>query len=333
MPITIISSTQPDGGELAAKLVSLFSSTILSVLYGVKTYNVQFKYLTYSRWLILLLYIFSWAFAVMSMILVTTNNGNYTSCLLTVMVCDILYCATKIVIYAWLIEKIYVVSATRQSRWSNKSYRFNLGLLLPYIAIFILMIVYHRAYIEPNGYCIIGIAPAGTIPLIAINLYMTVFFVRPLLKLGGLGIFSSTANSRLHEVALRTLVASVVCLVVSFANILSLIILDGRERGLLCMTCCTLDVTINVITVHWVTSQAPGKRSKETDVQGTHLSETHEQTMYRKEEQDVIGFNNVNLNMSYEKTPVEDDHSSTEAGGFAPSFQESQTSRKTLTKL
>ncbi|CEI92165.1 hypothetical protein RMCBS344292_06435 [Rhizopus microsporus] len=162
---------------------------------------------------------------------------------------------------------------------------------------------------------------------------MTVFFVRPLLKLGGLGIFSSTANSRLHEVALRTLVASVVCLVVSFANILSLIILDGRECGLLCMTCCTLDVTINVITVHWVTSQAPGKRSKETDVQGTQLSETQEQTMYRKEEQDVIGFNNVNLNMSYEKTPVEDDHSSTEAGGFAPSFQESQTSRKTLTKL
>lgn len=77
MPITIIPSTQPDGGELAAKLVSLFSSTVMSVLYGVKTYNVQFKYLTYSRWLILLLYIFSWAFTVMGMLLVTTNNGKF----------------------------------------------------------------------------------------------------------------------------------------------------------------------------------------------------------------------------------------------------------------
>ncbi|CEG80730.1 hypothetical protein RMATCC62417_15026 [Rhizopus microsporus] len=151
MPITIISSTQPDGGELTAKLVSLFSSTVLSVLYGVKTYNVQFKYLSYSRWLILLLYILSWAFTVMSMLLVTTNNGNFTSCLLSVLVCDILYCATKIVIYAWLIEKIYVVSATRQSRWSNKSYRFNLGLLLPYIAIFVLMVKYHSLSTKTNG--------------------------------------------------------------------------------------------------------------------------------------------------------------------------------------
>lgn len=59
-------------------------------------------------------------------------------------------------------------------------------------------------------------------------------------------------TSRLHDVAVRTLAASVVCLLVSFANILALIILDGRERGVLCLTCCSVDVTINVVTVHWV---------------------------------------------------------------------------------
>lgn len=97
-------------------------------------------------------------------------------------------------------------------------------------------------------------------------MYMTVFFVRPLIKLGKKngGADSSKKQSRLHQVALRTLVASVVCLVVSFANIFSLQMLQGRERGLVCLTCCTVDVTINVITIHWVTTQAPGgKRSRE----------------------------------------------------------------------
>lgn len=28
--------------------------------------------------------------------------------------------------------------------------------------------------------------------------------------------------------------------------------MNGRERGVLCLTCCTVDVTINVITIHWV---------------------------------------------------------------------------------
>lgn len=59
-------------------------------------------------------------------------------------------------------------------------------------------------------------------------------------------------DSRLNEVALRTLVASVVCLVASFANVFALVMLHGRERGLVCLTCCTVDVTINVITIHWV---------------------------------------------------------------------------------
>jgi hypothetical protein len=94
---------------------------------------------------------------------------------------------------------------------------------------------------------------------------MTIFFVRPLIKLGkhNDGV-ESKKQSRLHEVAFRTLVASVVCLVASFANIFSLQMLQGRERGLVCLTCCTVDVTINVITIHWVTTQAPGKRTKDS---------------------------------------------------------------------
>lgn len=62
-------------------------------------------------------------------------------------------------------------------------------------------------------------------------------------------------TSRLREVAKRTMVASVVCLIASFANVCALTILDGQERGVICLTCCFVDVMVNVITIHWVTTQ------------------------------------------------------------------------------
>lgn len=67
-------SSQPDGPEIAAKLVSLFSISLISLLFGIKTFNVHYRYLTYSRWLILTLYLFSWSFTTISTLLVTTNN-------------------------------------------------------------------------------------------------------------------------------------------------------------------------------------------------------------------------------------------------------------------
>lgn len=71
-----IQTPQPDSSEIAAKIVSLLSITVLSTLFGTKTFNIQFKYLSYSRWLVLALYILSWAFTAISMVLVTTNNGK-----------------------------------------------------------------------------------------------------------------------------------------------------------------------------------------------------------------------------------------------------------------
>lgn len=163
---------------------------------------------------------------------------------------------------------------------------------------------------------------------------MTILFIKPLMRMSGNTInFGSKKNSRLHEVALRTLVASVVCLVVSFANIFALVMLNGRERGLVCMTCCTVDVTVNVITVHWVTTQAPGKRSKETEMDHTNVSDLgHDVTKHQHEK--VLGFKDIDLNIphySTSKVIVEDQRSSSESV-LVPSYQDSHTSRKTLTK-
>lgn len=98
------SAPQPDGSELASKLVSLLSISVMSILFGIKTFNVQFKYLTYSRWLVLTLYIISWGFTCAATLFVSTNNQNLLSCFLSEMACDIFYSATKIIIYGWYVS-------------------------------------------------------------------------------------------------------------------------------------------------------------------------------------------------------------------------------------
>ncbi|OBZ91381.1 hypothetical protein A0J61_00566 [Choanephora cucurbitarum] len=290
------------------------------------------------------------------------------------MVCDIFYAGTKIAIYAWLIEKIYVVSSIRQTRWKSKAYRFNASLLLPYIAIFTLMLVFHVAEIDETGACIIGLQNVASLPLLIydfiINLYMTIFFIKPLTKLGSTSKVGWKA-SRLNEVALRTLVASIVCLIASFANIFALIMFKGRERGLVCLTCCTVDVTINVITVHWVTSQTPGKRIKDTGADiSTHLQResisndneanpaeafhsNHSDVDLRVAQQtsnkvgeDFYGFTNPdfthfkaappyyppNDKKTLKQKEVKFDQISADSHISVPSIHESQNSRRSLTK-
>ncbi|KAI8095196.1 hypothetical protein BDF21DRAFT_328569 [Thamnidium elegans] len=246
---------QPDGSEIASEFVSLICVTVLSLLIGIKTYNVQFKYLSCSRWLIIALYSLSWAFTISATIFVSTNNGNFMSCFFSEMACDLFYSGTKIIIYSWLVEKVWVVSASRESRWKTKSYRFHMALMTPYVGILTLMLIFHIAEIQENGVCIIGLELIASIPLLiydfVFNTYMTILFIKPLMKSED-GTRVGWKASRLHDVARRTLVASVVALLVSFANILTLTIFNGRERGVLCLTCCTVDVTINVATIHWV---------------------------------------------------------------------------------
>ena len=50
-------------------------------------------------------------------------------------------------------------------------------------------------------------------------------------------------TSKLYRLARKTLVASLVCLMISFLNVLVVVLTTGHERGLVCLTMCTLDVT------------------------------------------------------------------------------------------
>ncbi|KAI8065901.1 hypothetical protein BC940DRAFT_303151 [Gongronella butleri] len=257
-----IYSPQPESGEIASQIVSLLAITMTCALFGVKTYGMDYRQLSYVRWLVVMLYICSWSFTVAATMLSFTNNGNPTSCLLSILVCDLFYCGTKFIIYLWLIERAYIVTDNRGLRRENWLYRINLALMTPYIAIFTLMLVYRNNIMASDGSCYIGLQPIANIPVLVydtiFNLYMTILFVVPLIRVG------KNANrhwkgSRLYDLTRRSLIASTVCLVASFANALSATIMDGKERGYLCLMCCTIDVAINVLTIHWVTtpSKAP----------------------------------------------------------------------------
>ena len=76
-PDDLVKAMQPDTTELASQLIALLSTTVMCALFGIKTYNVELKYLTYSRWLVLALYLNSWAFTYTAIILASTNNGTY----------------------------------------------------------------------------------------------------------------------------------------------------------------------------------------------------------------------------------------------------------------
>lgn len=63
-----------------------------------------------------------------------------TSCTLGMLSCDIFYAGSKIVVYAWLIERIHLVTAVKTPRLKTGIYKFHLLLLCPYVIIFALMV-------------------------------------------------------------------------------------------------------------------------------------------------------------------------------------------------
>ncbi|CAO3676500.1 unnamed protein product [Umbelopsis ramanniana] len=250
----------PDKWEVLSEINSVLCITIICFFLGRK-FSSQQGPTHYARVLVISLFSVSWAFNLISTLLVSTNNNNITSCTLSIFMCITLYALSKIFIYLFLIEKIYVVVSNEQSRYESKLYRINIALLLPYVAIFIVMIIYRTAYIMDDGtyFCHIGLGLPATLSLVSydffITTYYTLMFVRMLIWPSQGGSNSAPgAQTSLRYVAKRNLVAAIVALIVSSANVVILITLDGVERGLVCLTCCTLDVTINASAIFWVTS-------------------------------------------------------------------------------
>ncbi|KAG0026109.1 hypothetical protein BGZ82_009630, partial [Podila clonocystis] len=247
---------RPDTEESISLFVSLICISLMSLLFGRKTAGTTIHTLNYARWLVVGLYITSWLFSLMAAMLVQTNNNNMISCEISVFSCIILYALSKIFIYLFLAERVHVVTSIGITRWNSKLYKLNLGLVSPYLGILALAIIYRVAEIE-NGHCKIGLKKEAAIPLIGYDIFisswLTFLFVRSLMS--STSMLQGPSKSKLREVARRTMIGSAIALVLSSANIATIVYFEGHQRGLLCLGLCTVDVTLNAITIHWVTSR------------------------------------------------------------------------------
>ncbi|KAG0049397.1 hypothetical protein BGZ83_005805 [Gryganskiella cystojenkinii] len=226
--------------------------------------------INYARGLVIALYLVSWTFSFIAAQLVQTNDNNALSCDLSIITCIILYAASKIIIYLFLMEKVYVVTAIGITRRNFMLYRVNMCLMTPYIGVLVLMIVFKASAIDENGICHIGLLRASALPLILYDLFLsswlTMLFIRPLMS--SKSNMQGPSKSRLRDVARRTLVGSLVALLLSSCNIFTLAYFQGRERGLICLSSCTADVTLNAIAIHWVTNRAHSRSNSSSPKHG-----------------------------------------------------------------
>ncbi|KAF9961917.1 hypothetical protein BGZ72_001024 [Mortierella alpina] len=258
---------RPDTATVVSLLVSLMAISLMSVLFGRKTSGTSMANINYARGLVIGLYVISWSFTTLAAILTSTNTGNIMSCTLSIFVCLSLYAASKIIIYLFLIEKVYVVSSVTTTRMQTTLYRINILLLTPYTIILVLMILNRVAVLDENDQCFIGLKPLASIVLILydifISCWLTILFIKPLMSTNS--ILQGPSKGKLRQVARRTLIGSVIALVLSSGNVFTLVYYKGYEDSVLCLLSCTLDVTLNACTVHWVTSRARGSTSSPTE--------------------------------------------------------------------
>ncbi|KAG0056221.1 hypothetical protein BGZ83_005953 [Gryganskiella cystojenkinii] len=252
---------RPDAAESTSLFISLTCISVMALLFGRKTAGTKLSTINYARGLVVALYMVSWIFSIVAAMLIQTNNGNLLSCELSILSCIALYALSKIIIYLFLMEKVYVVTAIGQTRSNFFMYKINLVLMTPYVAVITAMVVFRVAAIDgADEKCYIGLKRAGALPLILYDLVMstwlTYLFLRPLMS--STSLLQGPSKGKLRDVARRTLLGSVIAMVLSSANIFTLVYFNGWERGLTCLTCCTVDVTLNAITVHWVTSRGGG---------------------------------------------------------------------------
>ncbi|KAJ7737774.1 hypothetical protein DFH07DRAFT_944191 [Mycena maculata] len=212
--------------------------------------------LTWARICVLLVFLDSYFFVFSSGLLVfgVGLQKNTTTCAVGICLCISFYTSSKVLIYAFLTEKVYMVWDTGRSRFRSPVYLVCAVTVLLYLGIVICMIWGRIGeFRQRDGACVIGLKPTASIPLLSYDLYINILltglFMWPLLR-------STHSSVRLRRVATRTLVASGAALTTSTVNIAVLTVLKGRELGWVCLASCATDVIFNAAAIFWVTSGA-----------------------------------------------------------------------------
>ncbi|KAJ7198257.1 hypothetical protein GGX14DRAFT_401972 [Mycena pura] len=212
--------------------------------------------LTWPRVCTLLIFLDSYLFVFASGLLIfgVGLQLNSTACAAGIYLCVLFYATSKVLIYAFLTEKVYIVWDTGRSRKRSPVYLVCIITVCMYSAVVIGMIIGRVQQFRPgDGACVIGLERTSSIPLLSydlfINVLLTALFLWPLLR-------SKHSSPRLRRVAIRTMVASAVALTTSTVNIAVLTVMHGRQLGWVCLASCGGDVLLNASALFWVTGGA-----------------------------------------------------------------------------
>ncbi|KAJ7472550.1 hypothetical protein FB451DRAFT_1398761 [Mycena latifolia] len=230
--------------------------------------------LTWPRICILLVFLDSYLFLFSTGILVfgVGLQLNATACAAGIYLCILFYTTSKLLIYSFLTEKVYIVWDTQRRRLRSPVYlvcAITVGL---YIAIILIVFLGRvEQFREGDGACVLGLRPSASLPLLSYDLYinilLTSLFLWPLMR-------SAHSSAQLRRVAIRTLFASAVALTTSTVNMTVLTIMKGRELGWVCLASCGLDVIINAAALFWVTG-SPSQSSTSASSGPRGMNDSH----------------------------------------------------------
>ncbi|KAI9054227.1 hypothetical protein LZ554_001395 [Drepanopeziza brunnea f. sp. 'monogermtubi'] len=245
-------------GTVFSVVLSMVSMSILAICLSRRVQNVRdWSRLPLVCWLILVIYGDSIIFVLGSAI-VSHGYGVGSSpsiCAKAVLLCLACYMTTKLFIYYFLVERVFIIRRSTHSRMKDRLYLFNsFGMLVPYLLI-IALNFYFRFATYKDGTCLIGIKRLAMIPLIAfdilVNVYLTSLFLIPLRSLHS---YKTDRSSQTRTVALRTFIGSCLTLTSSIVNLTVAMALKG-EPGWICLMCCNVDILFSVLVLHWITSK------------------------------------------------------------------------------
>ncbi|ESK89775.1 hypothetical protein Moror_16837 [Moniliophthora roreri MCA 2997] len=241
----------------------LLSISLLSYLISRKAPPInklqQWKSLRWGKVCMFLVLIDSWFFVLFSGILLTGigTMGDPVACSLAIFSCILFQGSSKVLIYAFFVEKVYIVwsGGNRTPRLKTKVYKICSVILLGYVVIDVLFFLGHASHIrEEDGVCILGYKNYASIALVTYdlvqNVFFTIMFLWPLWR-------SRVMSPRLRNVAKKTFYGAVSGLTISAANTVVLIALRGTELSWVCMNSCVADVAANALILYWVSSGTP----------------------------------------------------------------------------
>ncbi|THU91344.1 hypothetical protein K435DRAFT_801318 [Dendrothele bispora CBS 962.96] len=186
---------------------------------------IHIRQTSWTRLLIPLVFIDSWLFLFTSGILIF-GVGLETSlsvCMTGIFLCIVFYTSSKVLLYIVLMEKVHVVWSTSHNtpRMKSPVYLVGLGTILLYVVVAIVLIIGRVHYLSAkDGYCYIGLKFYASLTLLTYDL------------------------------------SAGVALAMSTVNIAILTAWHGKERGWMCLACCTTDIIFNALALFWVTKDA-----------------------------------------------------------------------------